>query len=683
MRFSLQEVKRQVRRRDGELTLTLHFLRPGELRSEIEQLIAYHERHRGQPRKLFAQDEASALVGDYRLAGCLLTTLSAWYTWRQTSWEEALRALSEEARTVLSEAELRSPGALRLALFDEVNAQYSGFLDAQTRPAALEAFATRYQLTVPQLEELLVLDADDEAFLMRTSVEPPEAAAVAALYNQWAFEAALFNASEVRFVIDCQAFLEVQRAGSAGVVTGIGAAIKRLCYLTRKLGVYYDLAYEGASPSLDTQNMLLHLTLYGPQEATGRAQQYGLRLARLCRLLLGYGIAQAPRARARRQAGAALSKAFRRAEATVHVFQNAYRFTMDAELLALLPMPEPEEKSELSRIAEAATIYDSSIEQSFAEAFASLERAQATHGWQLEREPEPLLLSAGADEALAHSILIPDFALTRGARRIYIEILGFWTPAYRERKMQKLQSLRGRADLLLALPREARPAFASLAADYPLVEYHGQLSATALLQVVQERFDDFEERLAALDLESARASVRAAGLVPERACYALLNCYRRAELARAAERVCVHGDIAYLPGAGLYLLAWLEHLHRSFVEWVEAKGKYELSLSALLEECRTNWPELAGCEESALETLIGLWPEVQIRRGSIFEATLVVEVLRGEEAEVSREGEETREVAENDGRRAPTLRKTARERRAGSKKEKRAPQEASQQNLWE
>jgi predicted nuclease of restriction endonuclease-like RecB superfamily len=667
VRFSWQDVKKQVRRRENELAVTLHFLRPGELRAEITRLVAYHEERCGQTRGSFAQDEASALVGDYRLANCLLAVLSAWYAWQQPAWEDVLRTLSAEARAALDEAALRSPVALRLALFDYVNASHSGFLDTQTRSAALEAFAALYHLDIAQLTYLLALDTDGEAVLTRPSLALPEAEAVAALYNQWVFEAALCNSSEVRFAIDCEAFLDAQRTETTGALTGVGAVIKRLCYLARKLGVYYDLTYENTLPG--TRTTLLHLTLYGPQEMTGSPQQYGQRLARLCRLLLGYGVASTPYAGPKRQASASLSRAIRQAGATVYVFQKTCRFSMDAALLALLPASEQER--EPARVTESTTIYDSSIEQSFAEAFASLERGQGTDGWQLEREPEPLLFATEPGDASARGIFIPDFALTRGTRRIYIEILGFWTPAYRERKIQKLQQLKGRTDLVLAIPVEARQVFSGLAADYPLVEYRGQLSATDLLRMVQERYDDFAERLTGLDVKSIRASVRAAGFVPERACYTLLNCYRRSELARAAAHVLVADVSAYTPGLGLYLHTWLEHLRRSFVEWVEAKGEYELSLSIILQESRVRWPELAACEDAAIEMLVSFWPEVQIRRSSIFEATLIVEALRGEAAEEP--GSST--LAETA---AP---KVARERRASSKK--RAHPETSQQNLWE
>lgn len=659
MRFSLQDVKRQVRRRDDELTVAFHFLRPGELRAEIELLIAYHERCRGQKRKDFNQDEASACIGDYRLAHCLLITLSAWYTWQQPAWTERLQTLSEEARTALAESAITSPVQLRLALFDYVNEHYHGFLDEQTRPVALDIFATIYGLEAEQLAELLILDTEDESLLTRLSHEPPDVEAVAARYNQWVFEAALFNSSEVHLLIDGEAFLQAQQTTSAGEnAAGLGAVVKRLCFLARKLGVYYDLAYE--EMPMGQRATLLHLTLYGPQDMTGTPQQYGLRVARLCRLLLGYGVASSKRA-----ANTALHKAIRQAEATVHIFQQSYRFLMDAELLALLPAPERE--SESGRVAEPNALYDSSIEQSFAEAFGALARSQGVAGWRLEREPEPLLFPQGADTS--SGIFIPDFALTRGSRRIYVEILGFWTPAYRERKLQKLQYLRERTDLILALPHEARQVFAGLAEDFPLVVYRGQLSATEVLRVLQARYDDFEQRLADLASAEVQNQLRAVRFLPERDCYALLRCYRRSELARAAERVLA-ADMTYTPGLGLYLLDWLEHLHRSFVEWIEAEAQVELLLAAVIQHCRTAWPELASCDESVIETLLSLWPEVRVQRESIFEAKLLI---------MARQHERTRA----DEAILPTTggKRTPRERRAAGKKQQQ--QQGAQQHLWE
>src|SRR5205814_8265270 len=106
--------------------------------------------------------------------------------------------------------------------------------------------------------------------------------------------------------------------------------------------------------------------------------------------------------------------------------------------------------------------------------------------------------------------------LIRDERRIYVEILGFWTPAYRERKIQKLQQLQGREDIVLAIPVEAREAFAGIASLFPIVWYDGQLSATELLTLLRSRYDDFAERLASINVAEVQQRVASVGLLSER-----------------------------------------------------------------------------------------------------------------------------------------------------------------------
>ena len=658
MRFSLQDVKKHVQKRGGELTVSLHFLRPGEMRSEIARLIDYHEQLLGQPQRLFSDDEARALVGDYRMAHCLAATLSRWYNRRASDWDEVLQGIGN---TGLSEAGITSPIQLRLALYDYVNEHHAGFLDAGMRQEVLERFAALYHLTAHDLEYLLALDSDEEALLVREG-NPPTPDEVAAFYNSGVFEAALFNASKVHFVIDCNAFLRSQQTPDqpSAQTAGVGAVIKRLCYLARKLGVYYDLAYESAGNS----PTLLHLTLYGPQEMTGAPQQYGLRLARLCRMLLGYGV------QGNRNLPLA---AITQAEATIHFLQRSYRFVMDAALLKLLPGTKFMDQDAMNRVPTNA-IFDSSIEQSFAEAFSALAQSSGADGWQLEREPEPILLPSSSGEASSQGIFIPDFALTRDQHRIYLEILGFWTPSYRERKLQKLQQLASRSDILLAIPGEAKAAFASIASNFPIVEYEGQLSATELLKTLRNHIDDFADRLARIDSEEVRRRVMQEGWLPERTCFEVLHCYRRSELAQAAERVTGE-TIAFTPGVGLYDKLWLEHLGVSFVEWLEESGGHALPLTEALRDIRMRLPALAEGEDANVEGLMSLWPSIHIRRNSIFEA--VVEL-----AGSSEEGDEDQGVYQES-----IPKKTVRERRAAYKKRPAGPinltpAPATQQDLW-
>src|SRR6266702_7540841 len=74
-----------------------------------------------------------------------------------------------------------------------------------------------------------------------------------------------YSMPDVHFVIDCTAFIKMQDGATNQTTTGIGAVIKRLCYLSRNLGVYYDLAYDSDSIADQTSTSILHLTLYGPQ----------------------------------------------------------------------------------------------------------------------------------------------------------------------------------------------------------------------------------------------------------------------------------------------------------------------------------------------------------------------------------------------------------------------------------
>jgi len=81
--------------------------------------------------------------------------------------------------------------------------------------------------------------------------------------------------------------------------------------------------------------------------------------------------------------------------------------------------------------------YDSTVEERFANSFAA-----CGSGWTLRREPEPIL--AG------RSVLIPDFSFEKRNMKIYLEIVGFWTHDYLEKKIRKLSSIVSE-DLIVAV----------------------------------------------------------------------------------------------------------------------------------------------------------------------------------------------------------------------------------------
>ncbi|MGC8661010.1 MAG: DUF790 family protein [Nitrososphaeria archaeon] len=72
--------------------------------------------------------------------------------------------------------------------------------------------------------------------------------------------------------------------------------------------------------------------------------------------------------------------------------------------------------------------FDSGVERKFYQDFISMKT-----GWDIKREPEPL--RAGS------YTVIPDFLFEKGGIRVYMEIVGFWTAEYLERKFRKLKEV--------------------------------------------------------------------------------------------------------------------------------------------------------------------------------------------------------------------------------------------------
>jgi len=83
--------------------------------------------------------------------------------------------------------------------------------------------------------------------------------------------------------------------------------------------------------------------------------------------------------------------------------------------------------------------YDSGVEADFAARFGNLELP-----WSLVREPAALEAGAG--------VMIPDFAFEydHDDFRVFFEIMGFWTPAYVEKKLEQLAAVED-VELLVAV----------------------------------------------------------------------------------------------------------------------------------------------------------------------------------------------------------------------------------------
>ncbi len=83
-------------------------------------------------------------------------------------------------------------------------------------------------------------------------------------------------------------------------------------------------------------------------------------------------------------------------------------------------------------------IYDSTLEQTFGRL--------SLGSWKVKREPT--ILKAGK------FAFVPDFSLQRDNLKVYLEIVGFWTPEYLEKKVKKLREVK--EPLILLIDRKLK-----------------------------------------------------------------------------------------------------------------------------------------------------------------------------------------------------------------------------------
>ena len=653
MRLGLAEVKKRVLRRQGEAYLVPQLLRAGEWRAEMDTLIGLFESWLGRERGAFPVDRPAELIGDYRMARGLVTVLSEWYSWEAPAWPGPATNAEDAA---LAARGISSPSQLRLALYDAVHANYGSYLSDRAREAALDAVAAGLGLARTTLDALRTLDADEQTCLVSAAAAPPTPDGLAARYNRRAVEALLANAASVDWLVPPEV------AASQG--TSLGTLLKRICFLARRLGVYYDVAFAGdasdqsdqpnarerlarvaeaqaAYPAprvapneaerettqpLDAFRRALLVTLYGPQEAFGGPNLYGERLARLCRMLWGYHrrdsqhtgseLAGAPPSRAK----ASLRGQGLRGEARIYLRGQPFRFILDEDLLTLLEAPrgEPHENDRVSTTEIAQLDFDSSLERRLHEEFTGLARGDSAHGWRMEREPEPILCG--------ETILIPDFALTRGDRRVYLEVAGYWSAAYRERKRRKLAALAGRVALVVAAPESARAEMAGIEASFPLLWYRDAVSALALLGVLETHFDDFPRRRAEVKIPNVLDEVERRGLLPWDECSPALHTYSRTELLLVCEDIAQSARAQHMApprlveGIGLAAHAWIVRACEAIGRWIDEAGEVGLALAVLTHRVRglEHGRSLHGIDEAAGEALARAAGYV-VARESLFE----------------------------------------------------------------
>jgi hypothetical protein len=194
MALSVKDV-RFTTRRDGDADPLLYprLLKDRAILASIDVATQYFETMVGDERRALDPEALVHFFGDFKVARGMVASLGRTYRYRTPSVEEVVTRVAWRR---LQRAGLGGPGALRALLWDEANADRSGFLDGERRPRVVGALEGRYGLRAGQLDRLLALDAPEHAILTRLG-QPPRPADVLAEYRRAVVAALLAHAERV------------------------------------------------------------------------------------------------------------------------------------------------------------------------------------------------------------------------------------------------------------------------------------------------------------------------------------------------------------------------------------------------------------------------------------------------------------------------------------------------------
>jgi predicted nuclease of restriction endonuclease-like RecB superfamily len=307
-----------------------------------------------------------------------------------------LSALLERRCAFEVDSGATDPMAARMAVFEE--ASRARAVTADERQAVIQRVSSKLGVSPEALERALYSDLEDE--LIMRDFKPLSAEPLIRRYNLSLMQTLLFKSLRVEF-------------SASGNWKNIFREVKRQ-------GLIYSV-------ERDDERSGYRVSVDGPLSLFKFTERYGTSVAKLL-----------PRITASEKWSVSAEILARSRGGRIYVFEA------DSEEVKGIIATEEEEgwrSSSTNAGGKRAGAFDSTVEEKFARSFLS---SYGSLGWVLRREPEPLVAGGGTH------VLIPDFSFEKDGMKVYLEVVGFWTPQYLERKTAKLSSISGAVDMIVA-----------------------------------------------------------------------------------------------------------------------------------------------------------------------------------------------------------------------------------------
>jgi uncharacterized protein len=313
------------------------------------------------------------------------------------------------------------PVHIRKAVFEESSKRGFALTELERREIADSVASKLHLSSADALLKAMWSDSEDNLILDHFHTIEPEA--LVGWYNLSLMQTLLFNCTKLDFYISG------------------GLNWKRVLRSVKRLGLMYHLQ----QPQQQQQENRIICSLEGPLSLFKLTDRYGTSLAKLLPSIIfsydkkgGRGGSSNSGSEWHLDAWIVRKTTEGRKIYEFKISKNEIPELLTDPYLFLPPNPTAEKEAARSLSYDDYYYFDSAVEEKFANRFE-----QAETGWRLIREPDPLVLSNGG-------AFIPDFMFEKYDKRVYLEIVGFWTKDYLERKLQKL------ADIFISADRKKK-----------------------------------------------------------------------------------------------------------------------------------------------------------------------------------------------------------------------------------
>ncbi|MBM3200319.1 DUF790 family protein [Candidatus Woesearchaeota archaeon] len=276
------------------------------------------------------------------------------------------------------------------------------------------------------------------------------------------------------------------------------------------------------------------LKVFGPVELFGKPAKYGYRISHAVPKLIGYA---------------------EEISAFLEVKNKKLSFSISAERYDKLTGGKL-----ISEEVEEADSFDSIPEQKLYESFNSID----CHNWELVREPGPIIQDK--------TVFVPDFAFKRGNSYVFLEVVGFWTEQYVNKKLDKLSGLKDSNIILLvsdSYDLNVKKRFESLSVPILFFNVSKGVPVLKILKLLEEEFSDFEKRFegkkeASIIVNSLRERLILKGFILDDELEGLFGSYSHEEFQKYLEFYKKGFDASwvYVPSAGIFTEQKLEEFKK-------------------------------------------------------------------------------------------------------------------------